>query len=86
MSVDINTLLTAQSDIHLHGKINVKLEENGYSKPHETRLTRSSRSVMGLVWKATRAHYKEAFDESEYNTSQFADSAKNSSVCWTTTF
>ena len=49
MSVDINTLLTAQSDIHLHGKINVKLEENGYSKPHETRLTRSSRSVMGLV-------------------------------------
>ena len=34
MSVDINTLLTAQSDIHLHGKINVKLEEDGYSKPH----------------------------------------------------
>ncbi|XP_018400069.1 PREDICTED: uncharacterized protein LOC108777630 [Cyphomyrmex costatus] len=83
MSADINALLTAQSDIHgrmARSVSNLKKMGAANNTLHaaETRLT-----LLEQLWakferqhELIRAHYKEAFDESEYSTTLFADSAE----------
>ena len=83
MSDEINVLLTAQSDIHgrmARSMANLKKMGMANITLHAVK-TRSA--LLDQLWtkfekqhEFIRAHYKEAFDQNEYNTSQFADSAE----------
>ncbi|KYM94040.1 hypothetical protein ALC62_15344 [Cyphomyrmex costatus] len=87
MSMDLQTLLTAQSDIHgcmARSVLNLKKLGEGNITLHatETRIV-----LLDKLWskfeaqhELIRGYLKETFDESEYNSSGFADSAENTYV------
>lgn len=87
MSMELTTLLTPQSDIHgrmARSVSNLKKlgAENITLHAAETRIV-----LLDHLWakfeaqhELIRAQFKEAYDESKYNTSGFTDSAESSYV------
>ncbi|XP_011060934.1 PREDICTED: uncharacterized protein LOC105149905 [Acromyrmex echinatior] len=83
MSDEITALLIAQSDIHgrmARSMTNLKKMGMANITLHAVETRSALLDQLGTKFEKQheliRAHYKEAFDHSEYNTSQFADSAE----------
>ncbi|EGI68467.1 hypothetical protein G5I_02819 [Acromyrmex echinatior] len=84
MSDEIAALLTAQSDLHGRMARSVTNLRKMGTANITLRAVEVRSTLLDKIWaefenqhKLIRALYKEAFDLSEYNTSQFADSAEN---------
>ncbi|XP_011054059.1 PREDICTED: uncharacterized protein LOC105145867 [Acromyrmex echinatior] len=87
MSDEIATLLTSQSDLHGRMARSVTNLRKLGTANITLRAVEARLALLDQMWtefekqhKLIQVHYKDAFDQSEYNTSQFIDSAENTYV------